>query len=392
MEEALKEYGVESIRVGDVLTGSVISVSDKEITVNIGYRSDGIVDISELPNETTADYKENDKVDVMVVKTDDGEGSVILSVNRANYTMVWSEFSELMESKDSFEVIVKEAVKGGLVARYKGARVFIPASLASDSYLEDLSVLVGKNLLVKMEDLDLDKKKAVASRRAVEKIEKAEARNEAFQTLRPGAIKSGKVVRIEKYGAFIDLGGYDGLMHVSQMSWRRIESPNEVMKVGDVLDVEIINVDPVKQKISLKLVDMPESPWNNLDKYEVGKIYEGKVVRIQPFGAFISLEDGLEGLCHVSQVSANRVKTPSDVLKEGDVVQVKLISMDKEAKKLSLSIKQTIEGVEEDSSDYRTRSVREKQPSAAEINKYIDEVKPTTLADLFADKLSKYRK
>lgn len=370
MEELLKDYGLERIRVGDVLTGKVITITDTEIMVSIGYRSDGIVSVTELPNETTADYSEGDEVQVMVVKVDDGEGNVLLSVNRAYYAVVWEDFAEFMETGETFEIHIKESVKGGIVGRYKGARVFVPASLVSARYVEDLSAFVGEKMIVKMEDLDIEKKRAVASRKAIEMEEVKKQQAAAFETLEAGQVIEGTVRRLESFGAFIDLGGVDGLMHVSQMSWKRISHPKQLMSVGDKVDAEIISIDKEKQKISLKLANPPENPWTNIHaKYSEGAEYSGKVAKLMDFGAFITLEDGIEGLCHVSEISEERIQTPADALKEGQDVKVRILSIDTKKRRISLTMK---EG---------------SKPEVSVTEGVLEPVKPTTMADLFGDKL-----
>ncbi len=379
MEEGLKEYSVERVRVGDVLKGEVISVNEKELAVNVNYRADGIVPAQELPNETTEGYKVGDSIEVMVVSTYDNDGNLLLSVVRAYATVVWEEFEQYLESGEVFEVDVKEVTKGGVVAKYKGARVFIPASLVSATYVEDLSQFVGQKLKVQIVDLDKSKRRAVASAKALaEKARKAEM-EEKLATMKVGDVVKGKVVRIESYGAFVDLGGIDGLLHVSNMSWKRIKHPTEVVKNGDEVEVEITKIDTEKQNISLKLSDIPANPWESVDaNFHAGEIYKGTVTKVQPYGAFIKLDEDIEGLCHISELSEERVAKTEDVVNVGDEVEVRVLSVDSKARKISLSIKSAKD----------TEYVElPKEEGTVELG-----IKPTTLADLFADKFDNFKK
>ncbi len=379
MEEGLKEYSVERVRVGDVLKGEIISVNEKELAVNVNYRADGIVPAQELPNETTEGYKVGDSIEVMVVSTYDNDGNLLLSVVRAYATVVWEEFEQYLESGEVFEVDVKEVTKGGVVAKYKGARVFIPASLVSATYVKDLSQFVGQKLKVQIVDLDKSKRRAVASAKALaEEARKAEM-EEKLATLKVGDVVKGKVVRIESYGAFVDLGGIDGLLHVSNMSWKRIKHPTEIVKSGDDVEVEITKIDTEKQNISLKLSDIPENPWDSVEvKFHTGEIYKGTVTKVQPYGAFIKLAEDIEGLCHISELAEERVAKTEDVVNVGDEVEVRVLSVDSKARKISLSIKSAKD----------TEYVElPKVEGSVELG-----IKPTTLADLFADKLDHLKK
>ncbi len=383
MEEGLKEYSVERVRVGDVLKGEVISVNDKELAVNVNYRADGIVPAAELPNETTEGYNVGDPIEVMVISTYDNDGNLLLSVVRAYATVVWEEFEKYLESEELFEVDVKETTKGGVVAKYKGARVFIPASLLSAGYVKDLSEFVGKKLKVQIVDLDKSKRRAVASAKTEAEKERQAMLKEKMDTLKVGDVVKGKVVRIEAYGAFVDLGGIDGLLHVSNMSWKRIKHPSEVVKNGDEVEVEITKIDPEKQNISLKLDNIPENPWESVStRYSVGEIYKGTVTSVQTYGAFIKLEEDIEGLCHISELATERVEKTEDVVNVGDEVEVRVLGIDVRARKISLSIKATKE-------DYVPEPPKTENNDVAAVELGI---KPTTLADLFADKLDSLKK
>lgn len=400
LEEGLKDYSVARVRVGDVLTGKVISVNDKELAVNVGYRSDGIVPVAELPEESTKEYMVDDSIEVMIVSTDDGEGNLLLSVTRAYATVVWDEFEELLNSKNAIEVEVKEVVKGGVVAKYKGARVFIPASQVALGYTEDLKVFVGKKLKVRLIEVDKAKHKAVASAKSLLAEIDSANKKAAFEKIKEGDEMIGTVARIESYGAFVNIGELDGLLHISNMSWKRIKHPSVLVKAGDKVKVEVIKKDAEKGKISLRLSDIPENPWESVDvRYQVGSVYTAKVARIQPFGVFINLEEEVDGLCHVSEISRERVENPADVLKPGDEVEVKVLSIDKANKRISLSIKAAQDGGDIAPLAVEVRETPEREEKATKAEKADGEVenvedlgiKPTTLADLFADKLSKFK-
>lgn len=408
MEEGLKDYSVARVRVGDVLTGKVISVNDKELAVNVGYRSDGIVPVAELPDESTKEYMVDDSVEVMIISTDDGEGNLLLSVTRAYATVVWDEFEELLNSKNVIEVEVKDVVKGGVVAKYKGARVFIPASQVALGYTEDLKVFIGKKLKVRLIEVDKTKHKAVASAKSILAEIDSANKKAAFEKIKEGDEVIGTVARIESYGAFVNIGELDGLLHISNMSWKRIKHPSVMMKVGDKLKVEVIKKDAEKGNVSLRLSDIPANPWDSVDaRYQVGSIHTAKVARIQPFGAFINLEDDVDGLCHVSEISHERVENPADVLKIGEEVTVKVLAVDKENQKISLSIKAVqnsddsedgadASNAKEKFSGEKSGGERERQPRNAKSEGETESVeglgiKPTTLADLFSDQLKKYK-
>lgn len=375
MEEGLKDYGTERVRVGEVLKGEIVSVNDKEIAVNVGYRADGIVPAAELPGEGTAEYKVGDRVDVLVTKVNDAEGSLELSVKKALSIVVWDELSEKMQSGDTFEVKVKEVVKGGLIAHYNSARVFIPASQAAAQYTEDLSGLVGTKFKVRLIELDVEKKKVVASRKVVEREELDQVKKHAMAILKVGQVVNGVVARLEPFGAFVDLGGYDGLVHVSNMSWRRINHPSELLKVGDHVEAEIIKIDSDKEKISLKLTNIGDNPWESIQQnYKIGGVYHGVVGKMLNYGVFIRLDDGVEGLCHISELSDQHVKFPSDVVSVGQEVEARVIAIDPAAQKISLSLKEA--------RDERVEDVEEVEEDNELIFPGLG-VKPTTLADLF---------
>jgi len=372
MEAAVAKMDkADTLRAGDVVTGKVMSVNHDEVIVNLDYMADGILTKEEIEGGETSQFAEGDAITVYVLKVNDGEGSVSLSLKRAEAEMVWQEFQTLLDEKTTFSLKIKEAVKGGLVGIYKSARVFIPASQVALHFVEDLSAYAGSSLDVKLIEFDPEKKRVVASRRVIEEKERSKRKEETLSKLSEGDKLTGKVVRLANYGAFVDLGDVDGLVHISQMSWKHVKHPSDIVKEGDVVDVEVLSVDRETEKISLKLANIQENPWKNiLDHYQINDIVSGKVKRTTSFGAFVEVEEGVEGLVHISEISEEHIANTSDVLSEGDEVEVMVLNIDAEAQKMSLSIKAVKEA---DAVSYEP--IEEETVSAP------------TLSDLFGDKL-----
>ena len=373
MKDFLDQYdSTDKVFTGDVVEGVVISSNPEEVMININYVADGILPKSEMADGNPTDFREGDKIKVFIVKLNDGEGNVLLSLTKAYEIIVWDEFQKILDQHKSFKVKVKEAVKGGVVGQYKGTPVFIPASQLALSYVEDLKSFIGMELEVVLSEFDAATKKVVASHKDILKKQFEAQKTDVMSRMTVGDTLSGTVVRLADYGAFVDLGGADGLIHISQMSWRRIKHPSEILKMGDVVKVEILGIDRDKEKISLKLSEIAENPWTNvLDRYQVNDIVKGSVTRIMNFGAFVELEEGIEGLVHISELSEERVNRVNDVVKLGEEVEVMILEINPENQKMSLSIKAVIE------------------VDAHEYDDYEEEVEETTstLSDLFGDKL-----
>ena len=382
MSEMLEELeqSMRKIYRGQIIKGTVISATDEEILVNIGYMSDGIVAKEEITGDLQVNPKElfqpGAEIEVYVLDVNDGEGNVVLSKRRADAIKAWDELTEAFQKNNSLEVTVSQIVKGGAVAHIKGIRAFIPASHLAYSYVENLDDFVGKSLVVKIIELDKEKKKVVLSRKEIEKIE-VEARKEAFwSTLQKGELRTGTVSRLAKFGAFVDLGGVDGLIHLSDLSWQRVTDPAKVVSAGDQVTVYVLDFDKEKGRIALSLKEAKPNPWNTaVDKYQKDQILEGTVVRLVDFGAFVELEPGVDGLVHVSQISSERVTKPANFLSIGDKVKVKILEIDGDKKKISLSIKAAADKVveQEESEDFS-------QYNQTEENNL-------TLGDLFQEKL-----
>ena len=346
-EEAFEKTLVR-IRNGQILTGSVVQIVDGEVCVNIGYKSDGFIPRDEFSNDPDVDpatvVSVGDKIEVEVLKVNDGEGNVLLSRKNVESKKVWEQFSADAESEGKVvEAVGKEVVKGGLIATINGIRAFIPASHVSNKYVEKLDEFIGKPLKVKIIEVDKQRKRVVASRKEVLIAEAEEAKRQKWASLEVGSKVKGVVRRLTDFGAFVDIGGIDGLVHVTDAAWGRVKDVNEVFKVGQEIEVLILNVDTEKQRVSLGYKQLQPKPWTKAaEKYPVGSIVEGKVVRIVTFGAFVALEPTIDGLIHISQVGPRRVTKVEDEINVGDIVRCKVLEVNPEQRRISLSRKEVI--------------------------------------------------
>ncbi|PRR82450.1 30S ribosomal protein S1 [Clostridium vincentii] len=371
MKELLVDYDVKKIKEGDIIKGKVIDVEENQITVNIDYAFDGVITKEELTREDVSPLdlvKKDDEFDVYVISPNDGEGYVVLSRVKALEITEKVELENAFNNKEIITVKIKELVKGGMVGYYGSTRVFIPGSQASRDRIE-LETLVGKPLEVKIIELDFRDRKLVASRRVIEMEQYNKERKAIWATIEPGQKKSGVVKGIAKFGAFVDIGGVEGLIHITDLAWERVNRVEDIVKVGDEVEVFVGTVDVEKQRLSLILKDRNMEPWKvHGDTIKEGDIFDGKIVRLVSFGAFVQILPGIEGLVHISQITEERIAKPEDVLKEGQSVKVKVLNIDKENKKLSLSIKDVVE-------------------SSSEYLKYNDNDNEvgTSLGDLFKD-------
>lgn len=381
MSDFMKELdsSMKRIHEGDILKGSVISVSDEEVLVNIGYMADGIIARNEVSNDSSVSPKEllkaGDEIYVYVLGVNDGEGNVALSKKLADSLKIWDDLEDSFKNGNTITVKIAEVVKGGVTSNVQGVRAFIPASQLSYNYVNDLNEFVGRTLEVKVIELDKEKKKVVLSRKEIEKEEVEAKKGKTWESIKKGEKRKGVVTRLAKFGAFVDLGGIDGLIHINDLSWKRVMDPAEVVSVGDEVEVYVIDFDKAKQRISLGLKEVAANPWNKVsDKFKVGDVVEGTVVKLMDFGAFVEIEAGVEGLVHISEISEERILKPSDVLKAGDKVKVKILEIHKDTKKISLSIKDAQNKATEDFSAY--------------VDK---EEGSVTLGDLFKDKLKNFK-
>lgn len=340
--EQMLDASFKTIRNGDVVDGTVIDVKPEEIILNIGYKADGIITKSEYSNDQSLDLttvvSAGDPMTVKVLKVNDGEGQVLLTYKRLAAEKGNEKLREAFENKEVLKATVTQILGGGLCATVDEARVFIPASLVSDSYEKDLSKYEGQEIEFVISEFNPRRNRVIGDRRQLLVAERAEKQKELFATLQVGDAIEGTVKNVTDFGAFIDLGGVDGLLHISEMSWGRVENPKKVFQVGDVLNVLVKDINETKVALSLKF---PETnPWaNSADDFAVGTVITGRVARMTDFGAFIELAPGVDALLHVSQISRAHVEKPSDVLAIGDEITARIVDLNEADKKISLSMK-----------------------------------------------------
>lgn len=334
-------------RRGETITGTVVQVTANEVVVNIGYKSDGVIPRSEFGKEdiNLKDlFKEDQEVEAMVVSLDDGMGNVALSVKRLKMIGDWTELEALYAEEKYFDVRVAQVTKGGVIAFFKEVKGFIPASQLSFKHIDKLDEFVGRTLRVKIIELNRRKNKAVFSRKDLAIAERESRLTETWSKLAVGDIFKGEVKRIADFGAFVDLGGVDGLIHSSELSWGRTGSVKDFLKVGQMVEVKVIAADKDTNKVSLSMKQLTSDPWAQFEShFDLESVYPAKVVSVVDFGVFVELEKGIEGLVHISQISKKRVEKPSDELRVGDMVNVRILEADVANKKLKLSIKATLE-------------------------------------------------
>lgn len=346
-EEAFEKTLVR-IRNGQIIKGTVLQIVNGEVGIDIGYKADGYIPRSEFSTNPDIDpaecVKVGDEIEVEVLKVNDGEGNVLLSRKNVESKKLWDD---LMKDEDIqnkvFEGVGKEVVKGGLIATIEGIRAFIPASQISTKYVENIGEYVGQPLSLKVIEVDKARKRIVASHKAVMLEEAEKRRKELWSQLVVGSKVHGVVRRLTDFGAFVDIGGIDGLVHVTDVAWGRVKHPSDVLSIGQEIDVLIRDVEVEKQRVSLGYKQLQPKPWTMADqKYPVGSIVEGKVVRIVPFGAFVALEPTIDGLIHISQVGVKRIEKVEDEINVGDLVRCKVLDVNPEAKRISLSRREVI--------------------------------------------------
>ncbi|MDD7602810.1 MAG: bifunctional 4-hydroxy-3-methylbut-2-enyl diphosphate reductase/30S ribosomal protein S1 [Firmicutes bacterium] len=335
-------------RVGETVNGKVHQVTEKEIIVNMGCKKDGIIPKEEVTLEgdqkLTDLFHEGDEIQAKVIKTDDGDGGILLSKKKLEVNEHWGEIIEAFENKSIITVKVVKQVNGGVIAAYKEVSGFIPLSKLSDKYVENADEFMGQELDVKVIRVDQKKNRAVFSHKDVLAEEKQKKLEAIWSSLHVDDIVEGTVMRFTDYGAFVDLGGIDGLLHISEISWGKLKHPQEVLQIGDRVKVKILSMNEEKGKISLGLKQTQPEPWSVInEKYEIGQIVEGKVVQLKEYGAFVELEPGLDGLVHISEVANKRVTNIADELEIGQIVAAKILDIDTERRRISLSIKQALD-------------------------------------------------
>ncbi|BAV23196.2 30S ribosomal protein S1 [Corynebacterium glutamicum] len=337
---------------GDIVEGTVVKVDRDEVLLDIGYKTEGVIPSRELSIKHDVDPDEvvevGDQIDALVLTKEDKEGRLILSKKRAQYERAWGAIEELKEKDEPVTGTVIEVVKGGLIIDI-GLRGFLPASLVEMRRVRDLDPYIGQELEAKIIGLDKNRNNVVLSRRAFLEQTQSEVRSEFLHQLQKGQVRKGVVSSIVNFGAFVDLGGVDGLVHVSELSWKHIDHPSEVVTVGDEVTVEVLEVDLDRERVSLSLKATQEDPWRVFARtHAVGQIVPGKVTKLVPFGAFVRVEEGIEGLVHISELAQRHVEVPDQVVAVGEEVMVKVIDIDLERRRISLSLKQADEDYTEE--------------------------------------------
>ena len=337
---------------GDIVGGTVVKVDHDEVLLDIGYKTEGVIPSRELSIKHDVNPDEvvevGDEVDALVLTKEDKEGRLILSKKRAQYERAWGAIEELQAKEEPVTGTVIEVVKGGLILDI-GLRGFLPASLVGMRRVRDLEPYIGQELEAKIIELDKQRNNVVLSRRAYLEQTQSEVRSEFLHQLQKGQVRKGVVSSIVNFGAFVDLGGVDGLVHVSELSWKHIDHPSEVVTVGDEVTVEVLDVDLDRERVSLSLKATQEDPWRVFARtHAVGQIVPGKVTKLVPFGAFVRVEEGIEGLVHISELAQRHVEVPDQVVTVGQEVMVKVIDIDLERRRISLSVKQADEDYSEE--------------------------------------------
>ena len=348
--EQMLEDSLKTIRTGEVVEGTVIDVKEDEIILNIGYKSDGIVSRNEYTNVSNADLTTmvsvGDTMEVKVLKVNDGEGQVQLSYRRVAAERGSKRLEEAFENKEVLTAKVTQVLEGGLSVVVDETRIFIPASLVSDTYEKNLGKYADQEIEFVITEFNPKRRRIIGDRKQLLVAKKAEMQRALFERIQAGDIVEGVVKNVTEFGAFVDLGGADGLLHISEMSWGRVENPKKVFKVGQVVKVFIKDIKEKKIALSMKFED--ENPWNDAStKYAAGNIVNGVVARMTDFGAFVELAPGVDALLHVSQISREHVDKPADVLKIGQEIEAKIVDFNEEEKKISLSIKALLSSTEE---------------------------------------------
>src|SRR2546423_750492 len=347
LEDAVAGHIVE-LCDGDIVMGEVVKVDNDEVLLDIGYKSEGVIPARELSIRHDVDPHEivalGDKIEALVLQKEDKEGRLILSKKRAQYERAWGTIEKLKDEDGVVNGTVIEVVKGGLILDI-GLRGFLPASLVEMRRVRDLQPYVGRELEAKIIELDKNRNNVVLSRRAYLEQTQSEVRSEFLHKLQKGQVRKGVVSSIVNFGAFVDLGGVDGLVHVSELSWKHIDHPSEVVEVGQEVEVEVLDVDLDRERVSLSLKATQEDPWRQFARtHAIQQIVPGKVTKLVPFGAFVRVDDGIEGLVHISELAERHVEIPEQVVQVGSDVMVKVIDIDLERRRISLSLKQANEG------------------------------------------------
>ncbi|MDS1030677.1 bifunctional 4-hydroxy-3-methylbut-2-enyl diphosphate reductase/30S ribosomal protein S1 [Bacillota bacterium LX-D] len=379
--QKMEEFNdVKEIQKGDIVEGTVAQIKDNEVLLDFGGKSEGVIPLTELSIKNIAHpaevLKVGDKVTALVIRVENEEGHSVLSKKRVDRQLAWDRLASALENQEEISAEVTEVVNGGVLVDV-GIRGFVPASLLERGYVEDLKSYVGKKLRLRVIEIDKEKNKVVLSQKAILDEEFNRLRVETLNNLNVGEIRKGIVRRLTDFGAFVDIGGVDGLLHVSEIAWNRIDHPREVLHEGQEVEVKILKVDREKGKVSLSIKEALPNPWDKVaEKYKVGAIVHGKVLRIAPFGVFVSLEPGVEGLVHISQLANHHVNKAEEVVSIGQELELKVLNVDLNAQKIGLSLK----AVQND---------REKKVQEEVLREYKTNETNVTLGDVFGDLFTK---
>jgi small subunit ribosomal protein S1 len=365
---------VTTLQVGDVLKGKVIKVENNQALVDVGYKFEAVLPISELSSlhvdQVSDVLSVGDEVEVKVLRIREDEDKLIVSKKAVDAEAAWSELRQKFETGETLTATVADIVKGGLVVNV-GVRGFIPASHVERHFVEDFTDYKGRELSLKVIEIDPEKNKLILSHKAVLEDELNRKKEETLRSLEEGQVLEGTVQRLTDFGAFVDIGGVDGLVHVSELAWHRVEHPADVLKEGDRVKVKVLKVNREQERISLSIKETQEGPWEQVKKHiQVGDIVKGKVKRLASFGAFVEVYPGVEGLVHVSQISRRHVATPSEVLEEGQEVEVKVLDMQPEQKRISLSMKEV------EPEEVREEAEQFENPQSTGLNVTLGDVYP----------------
>ena len=341
------EATIKDFNDGDIVAGTIVKVDRDEVLLDIGYKTEGVIPSRELSIKHDIDPNEvvtvGDEVEALVLQKEDKEGRLILSKKRAQYERAWGDIEKIKDEDGVVEGTVIEVVKGGLIMDI-GLRGFLPASLVEMRRVRDLDPYIGQKLEAKIIELDKNRNNVVLSRRSWLEQTQSAVRQNFLTELKKGQVRKGVISSIVNFGAFVDLGGVDGLVHVSELSWKHIDHPNEVVQVGDEVTVEVLEVDLDRERVSLSLKATQEDPWQHFARtHQMGQIVPGRATKLVPFGAFVRVEEGIEGLVHISELAERHVEIPEQVVQIGDQVMVKIIDIDLERRRISLSLKQANE-------------------------------------------------
>ncbi|MDR2157479.1 MAG: bifunctional 4-hydroxy-3-methylbut-2-enyl diphosphate reductase/30S ribosomal protein S1, partial [Clostridiales Family XIII bacterium] len=364
-------------RNGDIVTGEVIQVTDKDVIVNIGCKKDGVIPRNEVVLEAEQRlpdlFKEGDEVQAKVLKNDDGDGNILLSKKRVVISEHWEDINAARDDKGTLEVTVIKEVNGGVIASFKEINGFIPMSQLSDRYVEKADEFIGQTLTVKVMRVEQKRNKVVFSHKAVLNEERQKRMMEIWDTIHVGDVIDGKVMRFTEYGAFVDIGGIDGLLHISEISWGKLRHPSEILSLDQEIKVKVLSMNKEKEKISLGYKQNLPEPWSVIhDKFTVGQIVTGKAVQVKEYGVFVELEPGLDGLVHISEIAFKRVNNISDEIEVGQTITAKILEIDQERKRISLSIKETLDrtslegGVLKDATEVPSGKMKDALHEAAE--------------------------